>query len=156
MEKTKRLSVVTVMAHADNHGTHRYLLGRHRTRGWEFCGGKVEPTETAMAGACREILEETGLVAAGSRDQLEGDGTCVFVSDQPKVYETPDAPEWVVLAYFGSVENGYDQPPKIENPEPDSHSEWRWFTRQELKQLPDLWTHAVAVFELVTMSDLRD
>lgn len=37
-----------------------WLLTKHRTRGLEFPGGKVEAGETAREAAVREVLEETG------------------------------------------------------------------------------------------------
>lgn len=38
----------------------QWLLTKHKERGLEFPGGKVEPGETALQGAIREIHEETG------------------------------------------------------------------------------------------------
>ena len=37
-----------------------WLLTRHKERGLEFPGGKVEEGETAEEGAIREVMEETG------------------------------------------------------------------------------------------------
>nr|WP_155837238.1 NUDIX domain-containing protein [Aneurinibacillus terranovensis] len=37
------------------------VLTRHRRRGWEVPGGKVEPGETPEAAARREMYEETGI-----------------------------------------------------------------------------------------------
>lgn len=38
----------------------KYVLTRHRIRGLEFPGGKVETQETAEQAAVREVQEETG------------------------------------------------------------------------------------------------
>lgn len=41
----------------------RLLFAKHKRRGLEWPGGKVEPGETPISGAARELLEETGGVA---------------------------------------------------------------------------------------------
>ncbi|WP_077327654.1 RNA deprotection pyrophosphohydrolase [Virgibacillus siamensis] len=38
----------------------KWLLTRHKDRGLEFPGGKVEPGESAGEAAVREVMEETG------------------------------------------------------------------------------------------------
>lgn len=38
----------------------KWLLTSHKQRGWEFPGGKIEPGETAVQAAKREVFEETG------------------------------------------------------------------------------------------------
>lgn len=59
----------------------KWLLTKHKERGLEFPGGKVEVGETAKQGAIREIKEETGGIidqihyvgqyfVAGKRDQV--------------------------------------------------------------------------------------
>jgi len=47
----------------------RLLLVRHKVRGWELPGGKVETGETWRAGLVRELLEETGLRVDISREK---------------------------------------------------------------------------------------
>jgi 8-oxo-dGTP diphosphatase len=38
----------------------KWLLTSHKTRGWEFPGGKIEAGETPEQAARREVFEETG------------------------------------------------------------------------------------------------
>lgn len=47
----------------ENDGRREYLLAKHNGGHWSFPKGHVEGNETEEETACREILEETGLVA---------------------------------------------------------------------------------------------
>lgn len=47
--------VLVICRHRD-----KWLLTRHKERGLEFPGGKVEPGETPEKAAIREVMEETG------------------------------------------------------------------------------------------------
>lgn len=38
----------------------RFVVVRHRSRGWELPGGRLEPNEDPERGALREFAEETG------------------------------------------------------------------------------------------------
>ncbi len=43
------------------------LLNHRKLKTWIFPGGKIEPQETIFDGACRELLEETGIDLKVSR-----------------------------------------------------------------------------------------
>ncbi|MCE4957973.1 NUDIX domain-containing protein [Macrococcoides caseolyticum] len=45
----------------------QYVLTKHKIRGYEFPGGKVEPNETTIEGMHRELMEETGGIAKAYR-----------------------------------------------------------------------------------------
>jgi len=53
---SKKPKHVWVICRYDN----QWLLTKHRSRGLEFPGGKVEVGESAKAAAIREVMEETG------------------------------------------------------------------------------------------------
>jgi 8-oxo-dGTP diphosphatase len=55
----------------------KWLLTNHKTRGWEFPGGKIELNESPVAAAKREVYEETGatlkeLIPIGTYKVLDG------------------------------------------------------------------------------------
>lgn len=80
----------------------KWLLTKHKERGIEFPGGKVEHGETAVEGAIREIKEETGGITdeihyvgqffvAGKRDQVIKNvyfAKIKKLTRQPTYYET--------------------------------------------------------------------
>lgn len=80
----------------------KWLLTKHKTRGLEFPGGKVEENETAQEAAIREVKEETGAnIAAihyigqyhveGKGDQVDKNIYYARISEiveQPTYYET--------------------------------------------------------------------
>lgn len=80
----------------------KWLLTKHKTRGLEFPGGKVELNETAQQAAIREVKEETGAEIAdihyvgqyhveGKGDQVDKNIYFARISqlvEQPTYYET--------------------------------------------------------------------
>ena len=77
----RRAAVALCVLDVDADGDARLLIGKRVARGrnpgqWALPGGKVEPGETAVAGALRELEEEAG-VAGGTVAGLLDD----FVTD---------------------------------------------------------------------------
>lgn len=80
----------------------KWLLTKHKTRGMEFPGGKVEVNETAKEAAIREVKEETGATVEsidyigqyhvdGKGDQVDKNIYFAKISElveQPTYYET--------------------------------------------------------------------
>ncbi|MFD8550192.1 bifunctional class I SAM-dependent methyltransferase/NUDIX hydrolase [Streptomyces fradiae] len=54
------------------HGPDGVLLGRHRLGTWEVPGGSLEPGETFVEAAIRELAEESGLIAKPDDVQVLG------------------------------------------------------------------------------------
>ena len=82
----RRAAVALCVLDVDADGDARLLIGKRVARGrnpgqWALPGGKVEPGETAVAGALRELEEEAGIAAgtvAGLLDDYVTDsGFCI-------------------------------------------------------------------------------
>jgi 8-oxo-dGTP diphosphatase len=79
------------------------VLTRHKRRGWELPGGKVEPGEMPSAAACRELFEETGVKS----NDLRWIGQ--YVIDPGKSGDLI-----VKNIYRGTVNEWFDLPPGFE------------------------------------------
>lgn len=108
-KESRKLSAASVIF--DSEG--RVVLGLKIKYGkWEFPGGKIEPNESILRGAGRELYEETGL--------------------DPEKYEFIDFldhPKWICFAYTGVTDI------KPRRMEPDKHEEWRHFNFADLQSL---------------------
>lgn len=80
----------------------QFLLSRHKQRAtWEFQGGHIEPGETPMQAAKRELFEESGAVEfeiqplcdywAGSEDEQTGACGVVFTAQIQKLGPLPES-----------------------------------------------------------------
>ncbi len=68
-----------IVALRRDHGEEQFMMVRHRERGWELPGGKVEDHEGPVHCALREFREETGHLLGDPKFvlKLEKDnGTC--------------------------------------------------------------------------------
>jgi 8-oxo-dGTP diphosphatase len=100
----------------------RVLVGLRRggpaTGTWSFPGGKVEPGETPIETAERELLEETGLVGAHPRE-VSFETVCEV---EPGVIF---ATRFVVVDWAGG---------EAAEPEPHKCGDWQWRAWDDLPQ----------------------
>lgn len=100
---------------------------------WFLPAGRVEPGETLAEGARREALEETGVPVV-----LEG---------VLRVEHSPSSDGEARLRVFFVARPASDAPPLSE---PNEHSlEARWFTIEEIAELPLRGDEVLAVCEYV-------
>lgn len=88
----------TIVVCFEDEQRERFLVARHRERGWELPGGHIAPHENPLEGAVREFGEETGHRLKGSAlvlRQPRGDGRVC----------------WVASGYLGGKVQGYERPP---------------------------------------------
>lgn len=99
----------TIVVCFEDERRERFLMARHRERGWELPGGRVEPHENPLEGAVREFGEEIGHTLKKSE----------LVLRQPREHGLC----WVATGLFGSPVQGWhpDQEDKI--------VEWRFVRR---------------------------
>ena len=112
--RTPSVPVVAAVIHRDG----RYLLGLrpgHKRHGglWEFPGGKLDPGETLVDAAARELDEELGVSCTGG-------GRRIWASADPG---SPYVIEFVEIIIEG-------EPRALE------HDTVGWFTPDELRNMP--------------------
>lgn len=87
---------------------------------WDIPGGGIDPGENPAQAALREFHEESGIKVA--------DTDLKFIKT---VYERKPERDFVMNLYYTEIKG---QPEVVVNPE--EHSEFKWVTPDEAKQLP--------------------
>ncbi|HVM73476.1 MAG TPA: NUDIX domain-containing protein [Candidatus Paceibacterota bacterium] len=87
---------------------------------WDMPGGRINPGTTLLENLARELMEETGLT----------------MNSGPLLVAAQDIMKWsdrhvVRLTYRGTTEDGE---PRLS----EEHTEYKWFTLEEIKKLEDL------------------
>ena len=108
--------LVRVLAAVISEG-HRYLLCQrpaHKRHGgsWEFPGGKLEPDETSLEAAHRELKEELGVAVQSVGETL---------------FSCQDSGSNFLIEFVEVQVTGI--------PQPIEHDEIRWVTPQEMRDL---------------------
>lgn len=82
-----------------------FVMVRHRIRGWEMPGGRVEPGESLEEAARREFLEETGMVLRDVVGEIHipGSGGTVFVGFAGSRVSSPLSREIAEVETFSSL-----------------------------------------------------
>jgi ADP-ribose pyrophosphatase YjhB (NUDIX family) len=108
----------------------RVLLGlRAKEQVWASFGGRLEPAESASAGALREVTEETGIVLESLERLAFGEGV--------KADGTP----FVTVYYYARLPAG--QTPVVR--EPELFTQMGWFALDSLPS--NMWERERSVFE---------
>jgi 8-oxo-dGTP diphosphatase len=116
---SKKASVAIAMV--KNGGV--YLMQRTGTETyrdcWAFAGGHIEQGETPLDAAKREFKEETGL------NPVFYDFEFVCINERE--------PDYLCVVY--SVDFRNPQASKPQNTEPHKHSDWKWFSFEDVTEI---------------------
>lgn len=122
--------------------------------------GRVLAAVSVLAGAYREVLEETGRnldVLTCERFPFFKDGRRPSTEwSQPGEVRAPDQPYVTVFVAGCLVGDAGDELPVVTNPEPHKHSDWRWVSADDLAAYAagDVWDRDEMV-ELLRALDAR-
>lgn len=104
---TKTRDYTIVVAVRRNRNGPEFLMIRHRDRGWELPGGKIEPNEGPVHCALREFKEETGHLLAQPRFVMKiqkDNGLCwVFTGGLGEAVSGLDDESIVETAWFETL-----------------------------------------------------
>ena len=119
--KQKTLSAGVVIVHQTRSGPQLLLLRAYHY--WDFPKGEVEPGETPLAAARREVKEETGLEQLDFRWGEDYRETPPYGHGKVARYYLASTSQTAVTLAIN---------PQLGLPE---HHEFRWVTREEARQL---------------------
>jgi 8-oxo-dGTP diphosphatase len=107
------------------HARHPEVLMLRKTGGgwpghWVFPGGRLQHGETFVAGACRELEEETGIKLSPATDPIRLVAVTSVVS-----------PELHLVGFLFEVRDHFPESRAV-NAEPEKHDEIGWFPWTEL------------------------
>jgi 8-oxo-dGTP diphosphatase len=109
--KTSKREYTVIVATRGAPGDREFLMVRHKSRGWELPGGKIEANEGPVHCALREFREETGHLLGSPHFVMKlhkENGTCfVFTGGLgPEVAPVADADSIVEMKWFKSLPRG--------------------------------------------------